>query len=684
MSDSDKYWADGESSEVAKAVLERVKRYRESLRVTGRLDKMRRAWLCFQGYGADGSGDASQLQPGGESGEMLRVTPNQFAGLVNQAVVLTTSNKPATKAIAKNSDSESLAAAQFAEALNQHYERELSIEEDEQEAVVMMVLLSEGHVVESWDATAGEVYMTREDGSPVREGDVKTFSLSPLDVAYDPDVMDFKDATWMAFRRPVPRWDLAAQFPDKKDDILAARRDNYADDESTDFVARRRKRSSHVDSDQVYVWELRHLKTPALPNGRMLRFVNESTVLFDSRPTTAEGVKEFGYAYRDSLYWFPCRPEKVPGSPDSHTSFFDLLSMQQGVDLSASIIASAINSGGLQNLYVPRAANITADKLTGALNVIEYDGAEAPHAEDNVSINPAVSAWAEMCVGWMRGRVSMNDVVVGEPQKGMPAQAMALLRAQAVEFHSRLARAYEKLIARTRTGILLLLQQYATTERKILIAGKSRAWAESSFTSERLSPVARFEVEPVPASLKTLAGRVGFAQPLLDQGKLDLREYLALVETGRWEPTFGYDDANNARIQQEIESLARGEVPPILATDTHWFDIKQCLAAMSSPGSRQNPAVVSAVTEYVTTKLMLWRQMDPALIMLQGGPPPPPTMPPTMPPGAMGPPPPREGASRGDAPEGADGPKLPEPPKNPITNTQDQTTNAQSQPPAAA
>jgi hypothetical protein len=460
------------------------------------------------------------------------------------------------------------------------------------------------------------------------------------------------------------------------------------------------------------VWELRHLKSPALPNGRRILFVNSECVLSDSVTTDEAGVvADFGYPFGKELYAYTAAPERVPGLPDGHTAFFDLLSMQEGIDLSASIMASAINAGGLQNLYVPRGANVTASKLTGALNVVEYDGNQRPEAQDNLSINPAVQAWAEMCIGWMRQRVSLNDVVMGEPSKGMPAQAMALLRAQAVEFHSRLQAAYERLVQRTRTGILKLLKQYATTERVALVSGKANSWALKHFKSQDLTGVDRFVVESVNPVLKTLAGKVGFAQPLLDNGQINIQEYLQLVSTGRMEPILRFAQDNQARIQKEKEMLMQGiGMPPVqmqmgpdgapmpvlmpdgspifiddgaphvrpLITDTHWIDIPEYLGVLAMPEVRDNPQVVKAVTEIVDFKLRLWRQMDMGLIMLlKGVPPPPPPMmmggtpPPASGGGPSGTKPPASGATDIAGPPGAPPVSMPQPPKNPITGQQD-------------
>ena len=216
------YWcAFPESSKVAAELIVRVRRYREALRATGRADRMRRAWMAYQGWGPRMDADGTRFLPAGEAGEMVQVNVNQFAALVNQAVVLTTSNKPAIKAIAANNDFESLAQAQLAEALSDYYDRELAISDREYEATLHIVLLSETWVAVDWDATSGQEYTVDENGKPVKSGDVRVYTLTPFDVGVDPDVHDVESHTWFAYRRRVNKWDLAAQYPKVRDAILA-------------------------------------------------------------------------------------------------------------------------------------------------------------------------------------------------------------------------------------------------------------------------------------------------------------------------------------------------------------------------------------------------------------------------------------------------------------------------------
>ncbi len=722
QSPSDVYWASlPDSKACASEAVVRIRRHREALRVSGLAERMRRSLSAWLGYGPRGDVDSSRASAGGESGETLELNVNQYAAMVTQAVALTTNNKPSVKAIAGNSDFESLGQATFAEALNDYYDRELAVSDREYEATLKMVLFGEGWLLEDWDENAGQPYTSDEKGA-VRGGDVRLYACSAFDVAHDPDAQDIESLTWVCWRRRVNKWDLAARFPALKDDILAetlAQQRELGSNTGDDWDLPGFRRHESADSDCVWLWELRHVPTPALPHGRLLRFLNDSVVLTDTvrvvpahaevvirmsadgpvegEEFVPESVEVLPYPYADELYAFSAAPERIPGSSFGHTAFFDLLSLQEGIDLSATIMASAINAGGMQNLYVPRGANITVKKLTGALNVIEFDGPTLPEAKENVALSPHVAAFAQSMLDWAQRRVSLNEVVTGNPSAGMPAQAMALLRAQAVEFHSRLQSAYERLVQRGRTGILKLLQQYADTERVALVAGKANSWALREFKKKDVAGFDRFVVEPVNPALKTLAGKVSFAEPLLKGGAITPQQYLQLFTTGRLEPVLKFPADNQARIEREKELLLQGiglppprldpltgqpAVDPMsgipifeddgqlyirpLISDTFWVAIPEYLSVLSMPEVRQNVRVVDAVLGLVDYCMKLWKVQPPAMTAVLRGVPFPEPMgpgsptPPAPPMGTVGDESPGESA---DVPEGAPPTKMPVPPR---------------------
>lgn len=692
------YWAAEPTSEKAVAgALERIRRYREWMRQSGRLYRIKTSWNTYRGVGR--AGLSTSLTTGGERGELIQVFPNEYASLLNQVVVLTTQNKPAFKAVARNSDYQAIAQCQIADAVLEHYDRQLETDEHEVEMCLGMLALSEMWSVLDWDTSLGRTELTDENGRELKEGDLAQYTVSPFDVAYDWRQKNENQREWILFRRPVDRWLLASQYPHLAEKIINAP-PALGDviDEDFEFQT-----FINLDSDAVWLWELRHRRSLVLPMGRQIRFISQDCVLFDT--VTPEGDK--GYAFGEELFAYREVAEKLIGTGEPHSLFFDMLSLQEGLALGASIVASAVNAGGLQNWLLPRSANVTIGALSGGLNEVLYDGPQKPEVVTGAQVPPAVLEWADMCAKWMRQRSAINDVVMGETKAGMPAQMAALLRAEALEFHSNGQRAHNRFSQKHREGQIKLLKKFAKTRRVAAIVGSGGAWAFKEWSREDIEGVEGVPMEPVSAQAKTYAQRVSIADSLLEKGLInDPQQYLNVYTTGRLDPVFQYAQENKARIQKEKELLMRGIGLPPLAVDefgeviigdnglplfapvkgefvvpmkwdSHDLDLKEYRAVLASPSARQNPEVQKAVTQVADLKLRMWATLTPDELFAYGLPPLPSQMPPPM--GEMptetGVAAPGEGDEPKPDPERADasletGVRQPAPPPNPITGEQ--------------
>ena len=706
---NDIYWASiPDSEECVKEVKARIEDYRQHLRDSGRSYAMKRAWNTNYGRSPDGNKSTVALMSAGTQGEIINMAVNHFGALVNQVVVLITSARPAFKAIATTSDYSSLAQTHLADGLNAYYERDMSLAEKEVSVVRNAVVLSEGYLSMSWNTALGRETGVSPDGTkPVREGDIEFTVHTPFDVAFDDLSQDMDSLNWVCIRRRVSRWDLAALYPERTDSITM-HGEQDANITETEFGSDGQS-AFKGNKDMVWVWEFRHKPTPALPNGRLIKFLSARCVLFDTidvDKTTGERV-DYGYPYEDlSFYGMTC--EDVAGSMHGFTPFFDILGLQEGVDMVASAAATNISFGAVNNVWAHPASNLSLDQISGGMNWIKSE--TKPEILNLAHVSVDAMNFAELCIKWMRQRVAMNDVVMGEPTKGMPAQAMALLHAQAIQFHSKLQQNYQRMVERIRTGMLRLLKRYATSDRVALITGKSSSWALKEFTKEDLSGVDRFIIEAVNPASKTFAVKMQMAQDLLQHNAITSEQYASLLDTGRIEPLYEAPAANQARIQAEKELLQQGiGIAPVdaqtgqpvhdgrqyvmpLISDTHWKDIPEMLAVINTPEARNNPAVVQAVLNTVMKKIELWEQQPQAFQVTQGGHPAPPRMAqPPMPPQMgppHGPPPPPHAAPHGQ-PGMSQSPltalqqnspnvnlsKMPQPPKNPITGEREPAPN---------
>jgi len=690
------YWAAQQNvDDVAAEVWKKIDGYFTAMKASGRMAKAIRAINTYYGRGPSGGQDTAYLSPGGD-GELVNMNTNHFAGLLTQAEVLTTSERPAFKAIAVSTGYGDKAQAQVAEGILEHYDRTLSLHQIDRKVAKWSLLCGEAYGSWSWDSSLGDSIGDPETGEVVSDGDAVASAHTIFDVAFDSTVGDFDKTPWVCIRSRASKWDLAEIFPEKRTEIHAVTSDKSATEHSFDSLdpsGQDRSKEDFVD-----VWEFRHRSTPALQGGRLIRLISPKCVLYDSHTSVDGEAKPGAYPYGKSLMVRRMTPEQVIGQSAGHTAFFDLLAQQEGIDLVATIMASTVNTSGASNLYVQRGANIQIDSLAGGFNLIQGDVVDAPKPVLSASVSKEALEFAQMCVQWMRQRTAINDVVMGEPTKGMPAQAMALLHAQALQFHSGTAESYQHFTEGMRTDLIDLLKMFANTQRVALVAGAAGKWQLAEYSKKDLAGVSRVYVEQVPAAAKSYAGKVSMAKDLLDMGMIrEPQTYIDLISTGQIKPMYEAEEANLMRIQAEMDLLRKGiglcpvdamgnfvddgqeHVRPLI-TDTHWLDIPQYTGVINTPDARSDPKVVKAVSEVIQYKLKLWRQMDPALIVIMKGVAPPPLMDPSMlgPTSDMTQPPSGGSQSSSAKPEadlgglnernGGRGPSMPAPPKNPLTN----------------
>lgn len=664
MSDSDVYWAAHTDVRMVVSELRDIqRRYLERLGAMGLSRRSVRALACYYGFGANGQANTSELGLSGDAGQYVEMAVNEFARLVDQTTAQLLASKPAYQAVPKSGDFEAMAQARFADQVLDSLDRDAGVEEVEDEAVKLGLLAREGWVIASWDKTKGEV-LAQVGGVVAMGGDVRLDVCTAHDIIVDDAVWHRQHQQWVCWSRPISRWDLVAlqaPRPDDPPDVAQRRRElqerlkAVGGKNPVEYSRMREWLMGEADSnrtrgDQVVVWEFRHLPTPALPQGRLMQFVDEETVLYDS------ASEKVGYPY-DGLHAVVFEPAKIVGTARGYTPTFDLLGLSETVDSVATAGATAVGAGAISNLWAPPNSNLTVSTVGEGMNLVESTVEPVPlHL---VKVDPEAIGFMSACREYMQGRLGLNDVAMGDPSKGMPASLAALLDAKAVQFWSTATKSLSQMRARLRTAILSIYQRRADVERTSLLVGKNNAWMTSTWNRDKLSLVARVTVDPVSAASKSIAGKLAMADLLLERGLINtVDEYLTVRATGRIEKLTEFKDRNLLRLQQEKELLQQGiGLPPIdvratdearalnpdalpvflddnrkhirpTLVDTPWLDIAEYAAVLAAPDARDNAAVVRAVQDLIQLKVQMWRQMPPELIAALGGyPPPPPNAP---------------------------------------------------------
>ncbi len=717
------YWAaEPDIKKLAPRVQERFAWWMSLLDRSGRWGKMRKMLSCYYGSGTDGMRDSSAMQDAGEDGEVTELHVNQVRPVINNTLSLIAGTDPAVKARAKNADAKTLAQTRLAEALLESYDNSIASKEREIDCVRGALLASSWSLGQSWLPRDGKEWTRDPEGKPVYEGDIDLFVLPPWRAIYDFAAADESKRKWCLFRRSVSRYDTAAQFEEMGDAETANKlRQHVQSSPQKWYGAAIGATMSELDvllgeslpeEDVLWVWELRHLPSPALPKGRLVRFVEPDVVLWDSMaqkgavdPENPDALVEPGVAYPyDELHLYEYSPERVVCGSAGHTGAFDLGALQEFSDICTASIATTVNINGQMHLYSadetpPNVHDLSTGNsvLTGKSPPVPL---EYPALKEEVlkALDWAVETGNKMC--------ALNNTVMGEPDKGMPASAQALQRAQAMQYHAVSQAERVRLRSRNANGKLLLLKRFARSPRQVEIAGKARAYEMREWQADDLSDVVRFDVEPINPMSNSFEGRQAALELLMQMGTIkDGTAALTFLQTGSLEAVTQTQTAQRELVEANVALLQKGIGPPpvdmqasmasgapvfvepppgpegkpaetlrIYKSDPHHLAIQAYLGVLASPASRSDAKMVQACQEAVLLSLQLWQQLLPDEAAAYGIPPLPSqlamALPPPGAPGAGGPPgePPPGPEAAGGPPEQ---PGLPKPPEDPLTGQQE-------------
>ena len=334
MEHHDQYFAQWEPEDLATHLNDKFTQWRDRLDSTGRESRLAKSYRYYYGQqiGDSYSFDESSVNYAGDDGELAVYSTNHYRNLVRHILAMTTSHKPSYDCRAINTDLNTLSRARLGGEIVQYYMREKKLYSKCKRAGEMSLILAKGFVVMNWDTTKGKPktaipvvnpelegddenpmmdeeqdrYLRDEDGEIIEkivyEGDIMASVHSPLDVRVDEGVEEWDEVKWADVRDYQNKWDLVAQYPQHKDDILAC--DSEGDLDKTKYLS---LRNHEGESDFVAIHTFYHLPCPALPSGRLVKRVGD-TVLFDGP-----------YPYGDKFNVFRIAPGEVFGSTEGFT-----------------------------------------------------------------------------------------------------------------------------------------------------------------------------------------------------------------------------------------------------------------------------------------------------------------------------------------------------------------------------
>jgi hypothetical protein len=606
------YFAAKAPEDVASVALDRAASFFNLLRANAYLEKLQRMWRAYHGAYDNDLGFGHRINFTGEQGELVSLPVNHFRNIAQHIFTMITANRPIMEARAINTDYKSLAQVTVANSVLDYYMREKHLERAIKDATEMSIVLGSGFVKLEWNATAGEAYdIDPETGEFNYEGEIEFSNLSPFDVVVD-GTKETWDNDWILTRSFKNRYDLMAKYPEMADKIKGLPPKNQS-------AVYRLAVFSNDETDDIPVYEFFHKKTESMPEGRYILFLDADIVLLDA-PMPYRVIPVFRIV-----------PSTIMGTPYGYTPMFDVFPIQEGINSLYSTIMTNQNAFGVQNLFVPRDADIAIASLQAGMNIIEGNSKPEPI---NFTQTPAeVFKFLEMLIQTAETISGVNSVTRGNPEASLKSgAALALVQSMSLQFVSGLQQSYVKLIEDVGTALVNILKDFAKTPKVIALVGKNNLSKLHEFTGEQIGAINRVVVDIGNPLSRTIAGRVQMAEQLLQMNLIkNPQQYFQVMNTGRLDSMYEGEQNELLLMKAENERLMDGQVVHASALDAHRMHIMEHKAVLADPDLRKDNSLVEKVMAHITEHIDLLRNTDPDLLALIGEQPLPPPQQPMAP-----------------------------------------------------
>jgi hypothetical protein len=495
---------------------------------------------------------------------------NHFKSLVGARTKMVTAQRPALEAVASNTDYEAAEDARIAEAVVDHDLSRTTLELDLKTRVRMAQVHGEAWLLQEWDSTAGRelagepVYATGPDGQPtidpstgqpvivdvrkVHSGDITHRVLLPIDV-----IRDFKrrdaDHRWSIARVPKNRFELAAQYPEHGPKIIGTTREPDVTLDLWDLDRRFRGPAENVD---VYI--LFHLPTPALPDGRRVEMVGGQVLLDTDMPYDAMPLDMLAEETEDQSCF-------------GHSPMVDLIAPQQMLTSVDTAIATNHDAHAVQNVWSRAGSGLTVEKLSNGMMHWQTETDEPPQGINLTAISEHSYAVRRMLLDEMNTLSGVNATTRGNPSENIKSGAFAaLVQATAIQAQSGLQSAYVHDLETVLTKRIRLRQKFQTAEQLIDVVGADERYAVERFTGENLSAVRHIIATVGNPLMRTPEGRRELGKMLLDTKAItEPQQFLEFLDTGRFEPLYHYPTAERRFVRWENQQLIKALDAPCMA-----------------------------------------------------------------------------------------------------------------------
>lgn len=620
ISDDDTgYFAAMSPESCVKVLEEKTESWYLALNTTGYFDKVRDMYYAWHGAYNSGVGEAHQLSFGDDGEVDLPV--NHLRNIGRHMLTMVTSVRPAMETRAVNTDAKSQIQTKLGNGLLDYYMRASGkgLEERLKMACEYAISLGSGWIKMSWNPNAGEMTniekimeakKMKEMGEeisvplPEYEGDVEFSNLSPFDVIEDLYKEDVKQ-DWKIARSFKNRWDLIRTYPELADELKKVNTKDQIDD----GLECRLESFGRGETDDIPIYEFYHRRSEALPDGRYILYCDSKTIMYDGP-----------LPYR-RIPLYSIKPARILGTPLGYTDLFDLLPLQDTINMLYGTIATNQAAFGVQTVLVPTGCNIDPYQVSEGLSIMKYNPQMGkPEPMQLTATAPETFNFLDRIIGAAETLSGMNSVVRGNPEANLRSgSAIAMVQSNAIQYMSGLQAEYVHITEDVGLGLLNMLIDFGDSPRIADIVGDTGSSYVKQFKGEDLRGINRVIVDSANPLSKTLAGRMNMADNLLQYGEITSKQYMSVMQTGNLDTATDNAVFEEIRIKEENEMLLDGESPIVTAIDMHNEHILNHRSVISDPRVlKQSPELAQVVLQHIQEHINALRNTDPDLLMAIG------------------------------------------------------------------
>jgi len=637
------YFAAKPAKECVANLIEKADQYYKTLESMGWWEKLRQAYASWHGAFNSSVGNAHRITFTGDDGEYTELVANHYRNIGRNMHTMVTSVRPAMETRAVNTDYKSQIQTKLANGLLDYYMRASgkNVEQRLKLACEHGVALGMGGIKMSWNPNAGEMTNGQAIVNAVRkknlgenikiplpeyQGDIEFAMISPFDLVEDITREDIKH-DWKIVRSFKNKYDLIKIYPELASEIM--RVTPKAEMPNLNLVT-----LSQYDkvSDDVPIYEFYHDRTECVPEGRYMLYCNDETILYDGP-----------LPYR-RIPIYTLKPSLVLGTPLGYSDMFDLLPLQDALNMLYSTVITNQAAFGVQTILNPVGSNIDATQINNGLSVLTYNPqAGKPEALQLTKTPPEIFNFIQFLIQTQETISGINSVVRGNPEANLRSgSAIAMIQSNAIQYMSNLQSEYVRLIEDVGLGIVQMLIDFADSPRIADIIGESGKAYVKTFKGEDLRSINRVIVDSANPLSKTIAGRVNMADNLLQYGSITPQQYMNVINTGNLETATDSVVSVQMSIKKENEAMLEGKKVAAFYLEKHSQHIMGHQELISDPDMKEDVELLKLVGEHIAEHIQLLRETDPDILMSIGEqplrPPPPPA-----PPVGEGPPSPEQG-----------------------------------------